>query len=107
MRCSGLIDTELIMAARDRGTFCEWLSGHIAVIQDFCDGLEYQLQFKDHRMLETVEREGVSFLQLPHSCLGREHCMNSQRGTSPMMWERETTRAMFYRTRPSRCDINS
>jgi len=69
---NGLIDTEPMMAVGDRGTFCEWLTEHIRTIWDFCDGLEYQLEFEDHRMLEMVERDGASFLWLAHSCLSCE-----------------------------------
>jgi len=103
----GLIDMEPMMAVGDHGTFRERLTEHIRTIRDFCDGLEYQLEFEDHRMLETVERDGASFLRLAHSCLSRECRMNSLRGVSPTTWERETARAMFYRTRPSRRDIES
>ena len=95
----GLIDTESGLATKDRRTFRERFREHIGTIRHFCDGLEYQLQFEDHRMLETVEREGASFLQLAQSCLSRERRMNSSRGLSPTTWERETTKAMFYRTR--------
>ncbi|TFK27837.1 hypothetical protein FA15DRAFT_585584 [Coprinopsis marcescibilis] len=45
---------------------------HIANIRDFCDGLEYQLQFNDTRMLQVVEREGRSFLKLVEECLRKE-----------------------------------
>jgi hypothetical protein len=40
----------------------------IETIRNFCDGLEYQLQFEDRRMLETVQREGSSFLRLARNC---------------------------------------
>jgi len=39
--------------------------------RDFLDGLEYQLQFKDERMLDMVEREGAGFWQLAQNCLSR------------------------------------
>jgi hypothetical protein len=45
---------------------------HIALIRDFCDGLEYQLPFNDYRMLEALEREGGQFLRLVEDCLGKE-----------------------------------
>ena len=45
---------------------------HIALIRDFCDGLEYQLPFNDYRMLEALEREGGRFLRLVEDCLGKE-----------------------------------
>src|ERR1700720_1640901 len=59
-----LIDTEPGLAAGDQRSFCERFSNHINTIQDFCNGLEYQLKFEDNRMLETLEREGASFLRL-------------------------------------------
>ncbi|KAF8193389.1 hypothetical protein BJ912DRAFT_1031165 [Pholiota molesta] len=33
-------------------------------LREFCDGLEYQLQFNDYRMLQVLEQEGGSFLNL-------------------------------------------
>ncbi|KAJ6586198.1 hypothetical protein B0H19DRAFT_925748, partial [Mycena capillaripes] len=69
-------------------------------IRDFADGLEYQRQFQDSRMLDTLEREGASFLRLADNCLSRERRVNSTRSTAPSTWERSTSNAMFYRTRP-------
>ncbi|KAJ7590231.1 hypothetical protein C8J56DRAFT_590421 [Mycena floridula] len=45
---------------------------HIRNIREFCDGLEYQMQFNEFRLLEEFEREGQSFLSLVHDCLKRE-----------------------------------
>ncbi|KAF7333854.1 SWIM-type domain-containing protein [Mycena venus] len=42
-------------------TFDERLTSTLEKIRDFCDGLEYQRQFHDSRMLATLEREGSSF----------------------------------------------
>ena len=91
-----LIDTEPGLAAGDRTSFHKRFSNHISTIQDFCDGLEYQLKFEDHWMLETLERERASFLQLMQSCLSQECHMNSTRGTLLTTWEMETASAMFY-----------
>jgi hypothetical protein len=52
--------------------FQDRMRGHISSIRDFCDGLEYQLQFADYRMLDALEKEGASFLRLVHDCLRRE-----------------------------------
>lgn len=52
--------------------FQERMRKHIAAIRDFCDGLEYQLQFNDYRMLNTLETEGGSFLRLVQDCLRKE-----------------------------------
>lgn len=48
------------------------MRAHITNIRDFCDGLEYQLQFNDTRMLQVVETEGASFLRLVEDCLRKE-----------------------------------
>jgi hypothetical protein len=104
---NGWIDTMTALATADRGTFHKCFNEHIKTIRDFCDGLEYQLQFEDHRMLDTVEPEGASFLRLAQSCLSRERRMNSLRGSSPTTWEVETAKAMFYRTRPPCRDVES
>ncbi|GLB44820.1 hypothetical protein LshimejAT787_1801570 [Lyophyllum shimeji] len=42
---------------------------HIANIREFCDGLDYQLQFNDVRLLEVLESDGAQFLKLVHRCL--------------------------------------
>ena len=92
---------------RDGATFRERFLRKIDGYRDFLDGLEYQLQFEDERMLETVEREGAGFWRLAQNCLSRERRMNTSRGSSPVTWERETSNAMFYRTRPRRRDRDS
>ena len=53
--------------------FLEKINGYC----DFLNGLEYQLQFKDERMLETVECEGANLWWLALNCLGRERHMNT------------------------------
>lgn len=45
---------------------------HIRNLRTFCDGLEFQLQFNDYRMLETLEREGAGFLDFVGDCLKKE-----------------------------------
>jgi hypothetical protein len=45
---------------------------HIARIRDFCDGLEYQIQFNDYRMLEALEQDAAPFLGLLEDCLREE-----------------------------------
>ena len=45
---------------------------HIRNLRDFCDGLEFQLQFNDYRMLEVLEREGARFLDFVGDCLKKE-----------------------------------
>ncbi len=48
------------------------MRAHVANIREFCDGLEYQLQFNDYRMLDVLEREGAAFLRLVQDCLKKE-----------------------------------
>ena len=56
----------------DTHTFQERFQTLIKNFRDFSDGLEYQIQFNDHRMLNAVEREGASFIRLMENCLDRE-----------------------------------
>jgi hypothetical protein len=100
---NGLVDTGI---GKD-STFYERMDGHIQTLHNFCDGLEYQLQFSDTRMLAQLERDGASFFRLAEACLSRERQLNLTRGEGPTTWERTTTSAMYYRMRPSRGDANS
>jgi hypothetical protein len=100
----GLVDIGPNTTTGGEGTFHEQFSENIKTLCKFCDGLEYQIQFEDQWMLEAVERDGLSLFRLARSCLSQEHCMNLTRGQLPTTWEREMTRAMFYRTRPPRID---
>ncbi|KAH8985839.1 hypothetical protein EDB86DRAFT_2832928 [Lactarius hatsudake] len=77
-------------------TYKEEMEKHIHLIRDFCDGLEFQIKFRDPRFLRTLEREGAGFLRLTQNCLSHERRMNSSRAASPSTWERTTTNALFY-----------
>jgi hypothetical protein len=98
---SELIDMSLDTRQGGR-TYRENMKAHVDAIRDFCDGLEYQIQFEDQRFLDTLEREGARFLRLMENCLSRERRSNSTRPGSiaPATWEQSTANAMFYRTRP-------
>ena len=68
------------------------MRAHIKNLREFCDGLEYQLQFNDYRMLNVLEREGGSFLSLVEDCLRKEgrllsvdHLISSHSGTQQDM----------------------
>jgi len=87
------------MDINNHATFRENFTNHIQTIRNFCDGLEYQIQFNDHRMLDILEREGASFLRLAENCLSRERRQNSSRMGAPTTWGRSTMNAMFYRAR--------
>jgi len=102
-----MVDTMTGTGVDDNGTFRERFEGDIATIREFCKGLEYQIQFGDQRMLDTLEREGASFLRLARGCLGRERRMNSMRGPAPTTWEKGASNAMFYRTRPRVEDVDA
>lgn len=94
-----LTDMEVRFLNASHATSCKDFTELISMIWAFADGLEYQIQFEDQRMLEIVEREGAGFLRLAENCLSCERWANT-RGQSPTMWERATSNAMFYRTRP-------
>ncbi|KAF8209757.1 hypothetical protein K438DRAFT_1571798 [Mycena galopus ATCC 62051] len=96
-------DEELV-EIRAGATFDERLTSTLSKIRDFCDGLDYQRQFRDSRLLDTLEREGGSFFRFLDNCLSRERRENSTRSAPPTTWERSTANAMFYRTRPVRAD---
>jgi hypothetical protein len=102
-----LVDTEADAGLEGHGTLCERAIEDIRTLWDFCDSLEYQLQFNDHRMFQTMEREGAVFMRFAHNCLSCENWLNSMRGSTPSMWERSMASAMFYRARPPHRDVNS
>ncbi|KAJ7847917.1 hypothetical protein B0H14DRAFT_3086172 [Mycena olivaceomarginata] len=85
-------DEELV-EIKASATFDERLTSHLTKIRDFCDGMEYQRQFRDMRMLDALEREGAP-------CLSRERRANSTRSAAPTTWEKSAASAMFYGTRP-------
>ena len=58
-------------------TFGERMKAHVELLQNFSDGLEYQIQFGNTRILDRLEQEGRSLFRLAENCLSREHCMNS------------------------------
>ncbi|KAJ7577132.1 hypothetical protein C8J56DRAFT_1007246 [Mycena floridula] len=81
-------------------TFLESMQDRISTLKSFADGLEYQLQFNDNRMLTTLEREGAALFRLAGNCLDREKRFNSSRHLAPATYERATSNAMFWRPRP-------
>ncbi|KAJ7328434.1 hypothetical protein DFH08DRAFT_319533 [Mycena albidolilacea] len=101
----GLIDTGT--TEDTHRTFLEAMDDNIDTILEFAKGLKYQRQFRDQRMLQTLEREGASFMRLARACLGKEKRLQSNRGPAPSTWDRSTTSAMFYRSRPVRADMNT
>lgn len=67
------------------------MCAHIAHIRDFCDGLEYQLQFNDYRMLDVLEREGGSFLRLVEDCLRKEGRLNMSKAEAVSLDQSDAT----------------
>ncbi|KAJ6451250.1 hypothetical protein C8R45DRAFT_1057135 [Mycena sanguinolenta] len=94
----GLIDTR---PGGDQRTFVEAMDKEINVILEFAKGLTFQRQFRDQRMLQTLQREGASFLRLARACLVKEKRLTSTRGPAPSTWDKSTSSAMFYRARPT------
>lgn len=100
-------EAEMRAALQGGLTYEEAMNENITKIGDFLEGLRYQVQFRDRRMLQVLEREGGSFLRLADACLSKERRMRSTRGESPTTWEPQTSVAMFYRSRPARSDANT
>ncbi|KAJ6473033.1 hypothetical protein C8R45DRAFT_1163371 [Mycena sanguinolenta] len=99
-----LIDTQIGV---DQPTFLEVMDEKIETVAEFLKGLRYQRQFRDQRMLQTLEREGTSFFRLAKVCLRKEKRLTSTRGEAPSTWDPSTSSAMFYRARPARGDENT
>ena len=66
------IPTDINLSGPSTDIYRDRMSAHIKNLREFCDGLEYQLQFNDYRMLNVLEREGGSFLSLVEDCLRKE-----------------------------------
>ena len=60
-------ETEMLIG--NGQTYRQRLTSHTHLLREFCNSLEYQLQFSDPRMLSTVEREGAGMLRLASHCL--------------------------------------
>jgi hypothetical protein len=89
-------------------TFEEAINDDIEVIVEFLTGLRFQVQFRDQRMLNTLEREGAGFLRLARTCLLKEKKSKSKRGGGqPLTWEKSTMTAMFYRARPAHAEMTT
>jgi hypothetical protein len=97
---SGLVDTVADGHSVARESFAEKMRSHVDQIRNFCDGMEHQIQFGDHRFLKTLEREGAGFLRLAETCITQERQLNSSRAASPTTWDNSAANAMFYRSRP-------
>jgi hypothetical protein len=83
-----LIDTWETGGNSEKKACKEEMENYIHLIRDFCDGLEFQIQFQDPQFLNTMEREGAKFFNFAWNCLSREKHANSSRTASPATWER-------------------
>ena len=97
-----LVDTWGGHDGKRKKPYEEDMRGKIQLLRDFCDSLEYQIQFRDSNFLETLEKDGTKLFNLVRNCLSHEKRENSSREASPTTWERSTANAMFYQSRPLR-----
>lgn len=88
-------------------TFDETLNNDISLLKGLVDRLEYQRQFRDHRMLQSLHREGASLFRLAEACERKENQANSTRGAGPSTWDRGLSSAMFFRSRPLLRDMDT
>ncbi|KAF7793917.1 hypothetical protein EIP86_005039 [Pleurotus ostreatoroseus] len=100
--CGRPDDDEGLVDIGASGTTCERFNDAIRLLRELADGLEYQIQFNDHRMLEVVERDAAGALRLAHSIRHKEASYNSTRGPVPRTWDSCGLNVMFYRPRPTR-----
>lgn len=89
-------------------TFEEAINEDIDLLSEFLQGLRYQIQFCDQRVLNILEREGAGLFRLARACLHKEKKLKSRRGgETPSTWEKSTINALFYRTRLTDTEINT
>ncbi|KAJ3542994.1 hypothetical protein NM688_g5915 [Phlebia brevispora] len=81
-----------------KGTYHERMTATIALLRDLADGLEFQLQFYDNRLLEAVERDTAGAIRLARNIQQKERDANSMHA-SPKTWE--ASNVMYYHPRPS------
>ena len=96
-----LINTEGGGERTEKNAVKEKMEDYICIIQNFCNGLEYQLKFQDPQFLTTLEKDSAGFLTLAQNCLSRERWQNSSWVVSPSTWERSMANAMFYQAHPT------
>ena len=56
------------------------MNANVDLIAKFVQDLRYQVQFRDQRMLNTLEREGAGFLPLARACMYFEPNRTYQNG---------------------------
>ncbi|KAJ7211667.1 hypothetical protein GGX14DRAFT_90042 [Mycena pura] len=90
--------------AANAAAFTENLQRRITQLKEFTAALEYQAQFKEHRMLETLERQGAGLSRLADEVSAKEKNANLPRGPRANTWGKGNT--MFFHPRPPRRDEN-
>ncbi|KAI9090301.1 hypothetical protein DFS34DRAFT_708327 [Phlyctochytrium arcticum] len=89
-------------------TFEEEMAEIRSVVSEFARGLEFQVQFRDHRFLHALKREGSCFLRMARGALKKESRLRGTRGQNATTWESSSTNGvMFYRARPAVIDQNT
>jgi len=60
--------------------FEEAINANVGLIVEFAQALRYQVQFRDQRMLNALEREGSGFLRLARTCMEKEKKLQFNEG---------------------------
>lgn len=100
-------DEEMAAALGDGlagSTFEEEMAGKIDTLIQFAEGLRFQVQFRDQRLLKALEREGGGLWRVMTDCLEKERRAQSTRGSNPGTWDNKTNTAMWFRARPRPSD---
>ncbi|KAF5324409.1 hypothetical protein D9619_011185 [Psilocybe cf. subviscida] len=97
-------DEEEMMGMVEGRTFTKALTDDIDLITEFLAGLKFQLEFRDQRFLNVLEKEGAGFLRLAKLCVEKENRMKRTTGAAPSTWDKSSLTTMFYRPRPTGSD---
>ncbi|KAF7314814.1 SWIM-type domain-containing protein [Mycena kentingensis (nom. inval.)] len=83
-------EAERMAARREAEQEREWAEGTVSFgdemqtliskFKRFTAGLEHQVQFRDHRFLQTVRRQGGGLLRMMDACMEKEDRANNNRG---------------------------
>lgn len=84
---------------RSKEEFCVEMASYASIFEELASVVRYNVQFNDHRALQTLKREGASLFRLAGSIFDQEHRMNSQRVKKPKTWDRGLSGAMYFRSR--------
>lgn len=84
---------------RGQEEFCMQMTSYASIFEELASVVRYNLQFNDHRALQTLKREGASLFRLAESIFEQERRMNSQRVEKPKTWNPGLSGAMYFRSR--------